>query len=136
MASNRQRSVMAKEIGGQLFARFVGEEIVVEVATITSGRSKRTRFGFWPDRKAERDDIEQLFKDGLHYIGDWHTHPEPHPSPSGLDQRKMLDIFKQSRHQLDAMLMVIVGQEEPPDGLFVGAVTASGIDLLHVVAQP
>ncbi|WP_409559666.1 Mov34/MPN/PAD-1 family protein [Hydrogenophaga sp.] len=134
LSSNRQRTFLAKEIGGQLFARFEEGAIVVEVATVTSGRSRRTRFGFWPDREAERQDIARLFKDGLHYIGDWHSHPEPCPSPSGTDLGKMRDIFNQSEHQLHAMLMVIVGQTTFPNGLFVGAVTASAVESLHPVA--
>lgn len=132
--SKRQRTFLAKEIGGQLFARFEEGAIVVEVATVTSGRSRRARFGFLPDREAERRDIERLFKDGLHYVGDWHSHPEPCPSPSGTDLEKMRDIFNQSKHQLHAMLMVIVGQTKFPAGLFVGAVTAAAVESLHPVA--
>lgn len=131
LSSNRQSTCLAKEIGGQLFARFEECAIVVEVATVTSGRSRRTRFGFWPDREAERQDIARLFKDGLHYIGDWHSHPEPCPSPSDTDVRKMREIFNQSAHQLNAMLMVIVGQTKFPTGLFVGAVTESAVESLH-----
>jgi integrative and conjugative element protein (TIGR02256 family) len=127
LSSNRQRNFLAKEIGGQLFARFKEGVIVVEIATVTSGRSRRTKFGFWPDREAERQDIARLFKDGLHYIGDWHTHPEKHPTPSSTDIHKALEIFKKSQHELNAMLMVIVGQARFPDGLFVGAVTALNV---------
>ncbi len=134
LSSHRQRTFFAREIGGQLFARFEAGAIVVEVATVTSGRSRRTRFGFWPDREAERQDIERLFEDGLHYIGDWHSHPEPYPSPSRTDVCKMKEIFNQSEHQLQAMLMVIVGQTTFPKGLFVGAVTASAVESLHPVA--
>lgn len=127
LSSNRQRTFLAKEIGGQLFARFTEGVIVIEVATVTSGRSRRTRFGFWPDRDTERQDIARLFENGLHYIGDWHTHPEECPTPSNTDIRKALEIFNQSQHELKAMLMVIVGRSQFPDGLFVGAVTALNI---------
>jgi hypothetical protein len=40
---------------------------------------------------------------------------------------KALAIFNQSQHELNSMLMVIVGQSPPPVGLFVGAVTALNI---------
>ncbi len=41
--------------------------------------------------------------------------------------RKALEIFNESQHELNAMLMAIVGRERFPDGLFVGAVTALDI---------
>lgn len=127
LSGNRQRTFLAKEIGGQLFARFEESSIVVEIATVTRGRSRRTKFGFWPDREVERQDIALLFTRGLHYIGDWHSHPESIPSPSSTDINKALAIFNQSQHELNSMLMVIVGQSPPPVGLFVGAVTALNI---------
>ncbi len=37
--------------------------------------------------------------------------------------RKALEIFNESQHELNAMLMAIVGRERFPDGLFVGAVS-------------
>ena len=132
LSNNRQRNFLGKEIGGQLFARFKEDKIVVEIATVTRGRSRRTKFGFWPDREAERQDIAHIFKEGLHYIGDWHTHPEKHPTPSCTDIHKALEIFNKSRHELNAMLMVIVGQARFPDGLFVGAVTALNVNVCNM----
>lgn len=96
-------------------------------ATLTKGKSKRSRYGFWPDRAVEIDDIQLMFKQGLHYVGDWHTHPEVKPSPSTIDNSKILDIFHQSTHELDRMLMVIVGLSTFPEGLFVGAVQGTEI---------
>ncbi|MBN8503363.1 MAG: Mov34/MPN/PAD-1 family protein [Burkholderiales bacterium] len=127
---HRQSSGSSRENGGQLFARFVQDGVQVEVATVTRGFSRRTRFGFWPDRKAEQADINQLFERGLHYIGDWHTHPEEVPSPSATDEQKMQEIFRKSRHELPFMLMVIVGQAVFPRGLFLGVVQATGIQSL------
>lgn len=37
LSGNRQRTFLAKEIGGQLFARFEESSIVVEIATVTRG---------------------------------------------------------------------------------------------------
>ncbi len=122
LETNRQRSRLSREIGGQLFARFHDRLIKIESVTITKGKSRRTRFGFWPDRSAEQADIKNLFEQGLHYIGDWHTHPEAIPTPSETDKSKMLEIFRLSTHELDSMLIVIVGLSPFPEGLFVGSV--------------
>ncbi len=128
---NRQRTCLSREIGGQLFARFHENLIIIEVATITKGRSRRKRFGFWPDRAAEKADIVRLFEQGLHYVGDWHTHPELKPTPSMSDKNKMQDIFRCSTHELDCMLMVIVGLDPLPEGLFVCRVQEDDVNQLY-----
>lgn len=123
--ANRQRTRFHREIGGQLFAQFVDGSLVVERATCVKG--VRSRFLFLPHRGEEQREIDALFRQGLHYVGDWHTHPEGTPTPSGSDRTKMLEIFQQSKHQLPYMLMAIAGLEAFPDGLFLGAVEADQI---------
>ena len=125
LSAHRQRSCLSREIGGQLFARFNLDHVLIDRATLTRG--KWSRFSFWPDREAERRDIRSLFAEGLHFVGDWHTHPEPQPTPSRPDTTKMQEVFQQSVHELKVMLLVIVGQDEFPAGLYVGAVTAGGV---------
>ena len=122
LGSNRQIGWLAKEIGGQLFAQFTSKGIEVAMATVTKGKSRRTRYGFFPDRDAERADVQLLFNKGLHYIGDWHTHPEDVPIPSKTDEIELLDIFTKSRHELAFMLLVVVGRAKFSAGLYVGAV--------------
>ena len=125
LEAHRQRTRFHREIGGQLFARFINGILVVERATCVKGI--RSRFSFHPNRSDEQLEIDALFQQDLHYVGDWHTHPEGRPSPSCPDKRKMLEIFKQSHHQLPYMLMAIVGLEPFPAGLFLGAVKSEQI---------
>jgi integrative and conjugative element protein (TIGR02256 family) len=125
LARHRQGTWLSLENGGQLFARISGAKMTVERISVTRGRSRRTRFGFLPDRAAEQADIDAMFAAGLHYVGDWHTHPEPTPTPSGSDEAKLTDIFRRSTHHLSFMLLVIVGQAEFPSGLYVGAVNGA-----------
>lgn len=123
--------MLSREKGGQLFATFVKGKVLVVRATVVKGAS--SRFSFWPDRAAEQGQIDNLFTEGLHYVGDWHSHPERQPTPSGPDRQKMVDIFRSSKHELSLMLMAIVGQADFPGGLFLGAVTAQGVTALDVV---
>lgn len=127
--AQRQRTRFQCETGGQLFARFLEGALVVERATCVRGA--RGRFSFHPNRVDEQREIETLFQEGLHYVGDWHTHPEGRPTPSGPDRTKMLEIFRQSEHQLPLMLMAIVGLEPFPEGLYLGTVNAAGITQLR-----
>ena len=115
----RQKRWYQSEAGGQLFARFSASRIVVEQATGPRRTDRRTRTSYVPDRTAEQREIDSRHAKGLHYVGDWHTHPEPVPGPSSLDIASISESVRKSTHALNGFLLVIVGQAEPPGGLFV-----------------
>ena len=56
---------------------------------------------------------------GLHFIGDWHTHPERLPRPSPSDVHSIRQAFKLSKHHLNGFVLLIAGTEVFPHGLFV-----------------
>ena len=120
-ARYRQLVTKSREAGGQLFACFDEENIVIKRATGPRYSDRRSYRFFVPDRIAERREIKRLFRTGLHYVGDWHTHPEPQPQPSKTDIRSFQNMFWKSRHQLAKFIMIIVGTAETPRGLYVGA---------------
>lgn len=132
-AKNRQQKLTAPEAGGQLFATVQGGIINVVKATGPRRTDKRSRFSFIADGWAHQREIKALHKQGLHFVGDWHTHPEMHPSPSPLDHDSMLEMFRESKHDLASFLMVIVGQAQFPDALFVAAVNNDGTHRLPLV---
>lgn len=134
MLAHRQLGAGDAEAGGQLFARLSARRVDIEVATGPRPADRRARFYFAPSRIHERREIRDLHRRGLHYVGDWHTHPEPRPSPSSLDLRNIRDIFTQSRHAYAGILIVIVGQLEPPAGIFVGI--ANGREIAALVPLP
>jgi integrative and conjugative element protein (TIGR02256 family) len=119
---SRQLNPWSRESGGQLFCRFSGEKLLIEHATKPGDGDKRSRYSFWPNRKKEQGDINSQFEQNLHYIGDWHTHPESMPKPSGDDIRKMQAIYRKSIHSLSCMILVVVGKEKIPEGLWVGII--------------
>ena len=67
-----------------------------------------------------------MFKMGLHYVGDWHTHPEANPSPSGTDLSSMRERVILSGHQLPGFVMCIVGKSELPGSLWLSLHTQAG----------
>lgn len=129
---NRQSAARAPEAGGQLFAEISAPYIRIARATgprVTDGRS---RVYFQPDRRAERREIEVMFAEHLHYVGDWHTHPVRVPFPSERDVASMRDCFRRSAHDLNAFLMIVVGTAAPPRGLHVSIHDAnSSLVLVH-----
>jgi len=117
----RHRQVAAQdEAGGQLFAAFNRDTISVESATEPSRWDHRGRCFFIPNRIRERFDIRRMYKRNLHYIGDWHTHAEAVPIPSSKDQQSIAECFERSEKEVGSFLLVIVGTDPFPGGLYVG----------------
>jgi integrative and conjugative element protein (TIGR02256 family) len=127
----RQRRLWQREAGGQLFARFDGAHTLVEVATAPSRRDLRTRFGFRPHQPSQKAEIRGYYDNGLHFVGDWHSHPQHPPEPSYTDLASVRDCFQQSRHDLRALLLIVSGRHAGPTGLWVGLVTRQNIRRLH-----
>lgn len=132
MIRHRQKTTNDKEAGGQLFAKFEGHDAIIIEATEPKCLDKRSRYGFIPSQWLQRQEIKSKYKQGKHFVGDWHTHPEPVPSPSADDKESMIDCFCKSNHELKAFLMVIVGTAEPPDNLYVCLVNSNGIKRLRL----
>jgi integrative and conjugative element protein (TIGR02256 family) len=116
---HRQTRWWHREAGGQLFARFAMPDIFIEEVTGPRRSDWRTRFSYCPDRRAEQHEIATRHKVGLHFVGDWHTHPEAVPTPSFDDSESMQDLVARSQHALNGFLLIIVGKAEFPKGLSV-----------------
>lgn len=121
------------EAGGQLFGTVTGTTIAVLEATGPRRTDYRSRFSYVPDRKAEQREIDKRFNTGLHFLGDWHTHPEPLPAPSGTDLINMRECVKRSKRAVSGFLLLIVGTAPMPQGLH--ASLHDGNDVLFLEVQ-
>lgn len=109
------------EAGGQLFAKFDDDSVIRVVrATGPSRRDRRGRFWFVPNRWREQAEINRMYREELHFVGDWHTHPQGAPEPSQKDIDSILDCYRKSRKGIRGFLLVIVGLDPFPTGLYVG----------------
>lgn len=124
--THKQDRLWKCEAGGQLFARITGDRWEIVKATGPRQADYRRRFRFFPSRKEEQLEIDRSFDDGLHYVGDWHTHPERTPTPSALDVTSMNDLVRKSKREIAGFLMVIVGTQDSARGLWVSFHTAGG----------
>lgn len=118
----RQLSPRVKESGGQLFARFEGADTILLEATPPNFLDRRSRNGFAPNRWMQQREIRSRHAHGLHFVGDWHTHPEPVPRPSHDDIYSMVDCFGHSLHDLRAFVLIIAGTKPAPEGLYVAVI--------------
>lgn len=80
---------------------------------------RRSRYGRRPDRRAEQREIADRHARGLHFVGDWHTHPVDLPIPSGSDEVSVREAFVQSGHMLNGFLLIVTGRLPAPEGLAV-----------------
>jgi integrative and conjugative element protein (TIGR02256 family) len=118
-AQHQQRKRCDVEAGGQLFARLTPFEVFIEEATGPRLSDRRTRMSYLPDRLAERAEIREKFSDGLHYVGDWHTHPEKDAKPSSIDKATIADCTHKSSHKLQGFILAVVGNGQLPECLHV-----------------
>lgn len=110
-----------------MFARFELPAITISDAFVMGESNRISRFLFCPSRKEKVRAINAAFKRDLHYVGEWHTHPEQTPSPSNLDLDSMKKAFIESKHELNHFMMVIVGNEMKSLNLYVSLHNESGM---------
>jgi integrative and conjugative element protein (TIGR02256 family) len=108
------------EGGGLLFAHFEFPIIRISAVTTPHRTDGRWMTLFVPNRILQRRAIKSLFKKGHHFIGEWHTHPEPNPTPSSLDLASMREVYLKSSHELNYFITVIVGNRSNGLVLWVG----------------
>jgi integrative and conjugative element protein (TIGR02256 family) len=130
----RQVDQSQPESGGLLLARFDLPLVRVEVATSPQSGDNRSRFLFVSDEHSRRATVRKYFRKGFHFIGEWHTHPQRDPSPSGLDVDSMKDLFRQSVHELNYFVMVIVGNRNDGLSLWVSLHNSTEIRRLSTLA--
>lgn len=98
---------------------FEANDVIVTAATGPRPGDRRGLRHFFPDRNAERQEIDRFFNESLNFVGDWHTHAEETPKPSQRDIRSIRDCFRKSKHSLNSFILIIVGTGEFPNGLSV-----------------
>lgn len=131
--AHAQTTILRPESGGQLFGRISQGSVDICAITGPYKLDLLSRYLFVPNRKKQQKDIEEKFRVGLHYVGDWHTHPQAVPEPSGTDMSSMSDCFVKSRHELESFIMAVVGTDPAPRGLWVSLHNDSGY--LRLVAD-
>lgn len=101
------------EAGGLLLGSVHGAHMLIKQATVPTIWDKRFRYLF--ERMPFGHDAIALSqwtmsKGTIRYLGEWHTHPEDHPHPSGLDRSEWSRL---SAKRLDKrpILAVIVGRK-------------------------
>lgn len=125
LLSYQQSAPRLPEAGGILLGYRRGPHIEVRTATTPMANDVRRRTYFGRLDAAHNTIAVSQWKEDpyIHYVGEWHTHPEIYPSPSRLDANEWR-IIGRANHP-DPMLMLVIGLERCWVGLQTGnSVTA------------
>lgn len=107
------------ESGGLLFGHFKLPRVILDVATKPMSADKRGRYHFEIDSNNASKEIQEQFRGRRHFLGEWHTHPQLQPIPSHKDQQSIRNLFVKSQHELNAVIMIIVGSKHNNLGLWI-----------------
>lgn len=100
------------EAGGILLGTVHDHGMLITHATVPSRFDQRLPTFFSRSARGHRAVAQRLWRASggtTRYLGDWHTHPEDLPSPSGVDLREWRKLAL-SRNDLRPALSVIVGR--------------------------
>lgn len=117
MLSFTQRESRDTEAGGVLMGRFIegGEDVVVDLVTPPLAGDRRSRFRFYRAKCAHQEVIDREWRSSggtRTYLGEWHTHPEPYPTPSTTDLNGWRRRVKRDTFHGQTLHFLIVGQVE------------------------
>jgi integrative and conjugative element protein (TIGR02256 family) len=105
------------EAGGVLLGRFIthSKNIVIDKVSVPMFGDKRTRTTFKrlsPMHQLFIDKEWQESKGTCNYLGEWHTHPEQDPWPSGVDTRDWKRKLKTDIFSSRFLYFVIAGTKQ------------------------
>lgn len=105
------------EAGGVILGRHIldGEDIVADLVTVPACDDQRSRHRFFRGREEHQAVIDGVWQESERtctYLGEWHTHPERVPSPSGVDRSDWQRKLKEDQFYGDVLFFVIVGIRE------------------------
>jgi integrative and conjugative element protein (TIGR02256 family) len=102
------------ETGGVLVGHYDDShhEAIVEMLAPKPSDSRAGRSAFVRGTKKLKGFLSSLWRSTtprLHYIGEWHTHPDGVPEPSGTDRDSMWAIATDGRAMCPEPVLVILG---------------------------
>lgn len=97
------------ENGGMLAGRYSADKQTVYIEKVVVPIEKLTgRTTFMRNTKGLEKVWKQLAKDGLQYVGEWHSHPNGSTQYSGTDLAAMVEIEKEVTIANPLLLIVVV----------------------------
>lgn len=117
LRSHAQHDEGAPESGGVLIGRWLpaGPHAVVDDVTVPMPGDLQSRHRFFRTASLHQAAVDTAWhRSGLvqTWLGDWHTHPEPSPSPSLVDRASWRCAAMGDTFHGDVLFFLIVGLDE------------------------
>lgn len=117
MLSFQQHQYDIPESGGLVAGRYLidCDDIVVDVVTVPMEGDIQERHFFQKNATNHQRLLEMHWtqsKGTCNYIGEWHTHPEPIPNPSGHDFVQWRKVMKETKTDQVSIFFIVIGTEQ------------------------
>ncbi len=112
----RQVDLTQSEAGGLLVGRHLlnGDDLAVDIVTKPTSGDLRSLYGFYRS-EMHQSLLERAWAasdNTATYLGNWHTHPEPVPTPSSVDYQDWNRALSHDTYEGNNLFFVIVGQKK------------------------
>ena len=123
----QQKWPWSREAGGELFTPDPkANGLVIVAASGPSRKDTRKRYYFNQDPQTATRERERQYKQGLHAVGLWHTHPQENPTPSWQDKKTAKQYFDDFEGARNSYLLVVMGKNEPVPNMSVWSIETKG----------
>lgn len=113
MLAFAQRRYGDCEAGGVILGRHLLDscDVVVDEVTLPQNSDLRGRFSFFRSSKHEFEAHKRWVEEErtMAYLGLWHTHPEPDPTPSDVDRRDWMQAVSSDTFEGNRLFFSIIG---------------------------
>jgi integrative and conjugative element protein (TIGR02256 family) len=129
--SYRQIKRRSPESGGILLGQMKDDEIFLLRVSTPNPKDVFNRTGFTRNKETAQIIINHEFLNSgkkTIYLGEWHSHPEDHPSPSNQDSKMIKDQFNKNCLNEEFIIIIIVGNLS----IFIGILDSNGFYKLNI----
>jgi len=130
--SYKQLKTSDHEKGGIVLGSLVDGKVVISKLSVPTELDKSSRTNFERHRLSAQIVIDYEFFNSnkqVTYLGEWHTHPENKPTPSGTDLKMIEQQFSKNTIHTNFLLLLIQGRKY----LYIGIKDKDG---LHCLIHP
>lgn len=113
------------EAGGIILGKIIDGQVNITKLSVPTPLDKCSRFNFERHKHSAQIILEYEFYNSngqTIYLGEWHTHPEPFPSPSGTDLKMIESQFRNNQLKTDFLILMIKGTK----GIYLRIVDRKG----------
>lgn len=120
----KQDKINKNESGGILLGQVFKNNIYILKNSVPSKYDISKRYSFERDMANAQKIIDLEFEESegrTIYLGEWHTHPENDPNPSGQDLKMIKDQFRKNKLNEPFIVLIIFGIKSYFVGIYNGS---------------